>query len=49
MGRGVTVDNWSAGCVGASVTNLNKLFAFVEVQKGRVYSFTLLHETILAK
>jgi hypothetical protein len=49
MGRGVTVDNWSAGCVGASVTNLNKLFAFVEVQKGRVYSFTLLHETIFAK
>ena len=49
MGKGVTVDNWSAGCQGASVTNMNHLYAFVEVQKSKVYSYTLLHESILAK
>jgi hypothetical protein len=47
MGKGNKVGNWSAGCQGASVTNMNALFKFVEVQKGRVYSYTLLHETTL--
>ena len=49
MGKGVKVDNWSAGCQGASVANMNRLYAFVEVQKSRIYSYTLLHETILEK
>ena len=47
MGKGNLVNNWSAGCQGASFENMNRLYAFVEVQSSRVYSYTLLHETIL--
>ncbi len=47
MGKGNKVGNWSAGCQGASVANMNRLYAFVEVQSSRVYSYTLIHETTL--
>ena len=47
MGKGNIVNNWSAGCQGASYGNMNKLYSFVEVQKSKVYSYTLLHETTL--
>lgn len=47
MGKGNKVGNWSAGCQGANMSNMNALYKFVEVQKSRVYSYTLLHETTI--
>lgn len=43
---GGDVGKWSAGCQGATVSNLNKIMAVAERQKGRVYSYTLLHESL---
>lgn len=45
---GKLVNNWSAGCWGGTVKNMNDLFAIAEIQinngLGDIYSFTLLHE-----
>ena len=45
---GREVNNWSAGCWGATVENLNKIFKVAELQikhgYGDKFTFTLLHE-----
>ena len=46
--KGRQVDKWSAGCWGATVNNLNKIFKVAELQikhgYGDKFSFSLLHE-----
>lgn len=46
---GKEVNNWSAGCWGGTVANMNKLFEVSEMQikhgLGDIYSYTLLHES----
>lgn len=49
MGKiGKEVNKWSAGCWGATIANLNKIFAVAERQinhgLGDFFSFTLMHE-----
>ncbi len=48
---GVNVGNWSAGCWGSTVVNLNTLFAIADRQVNKlgsdIFSFTLIHEDIM--
>jgi hypothetical protein len=45
---GVQVNNWSEGCWGATVSNMNKLYAHAIIQdkngKGSIFSYALLHQ-----
>lgn len=46
---GRNVDNWSAGCWGSTVINMNRLYKIADVQiskgLGDIFSFTLNHES----
>jgi hypothetical protein len=50
---GVNVGNWSAGCWGATVENMNKLFSIAQTQidkfRSDIFSFTLIHESSFKK